>query len=716
MNAPGNKKILLVEDSMITSLAEVVMLEKNGYEVIPVQDGESAVESALNDLTIDLILMDIDLGKGIDGPTAADLIIKQRDIPIVFLTSHSEREIVDKVKSITRYGFVVKNSGDFVLLSSLEMAFELFEAHKKTKESETNFRQLSENINEAFWLSDSLMNEVIYLSPACWEILGLEPSAGLGENWDLIKSIHPDDQREMINAKQKLLEDGKVYSGEFRIICSDGSVKWVRGRAYPVLSQSGEIIRFAGVAEDITLHKSADVALFKSEMKFRSYIENAPMGIFIADNTGRYVEVNPIAAFGLGYSENEILQLSIQDIVEPSNMDIALDHFETVMNEGSAVGDILFRKKDGRILWAQVNAVKLSDTRFMAFCQDITSRKKAEVLLLKSEERMRGIFDSLPIGIFQATLDGRFVYINSAISEILGYKSNHELLDIVNGSSIAEAIYDTPQRRLDFIREVSSEPGNWKIFDNRYKRKDGTIFDAVLAFCERPDPVSGERFHYGYVIDVTEKKIAEKKIECLLFEKDLLLKEVHHRIKNNMSAVSGLLYLQSEFLKDSEAVSAIDDARNRIKSMMLIYDKLYRTSDFTNVDLKDYISNLADEISSTFSIHGRNISIVKEISDFNMNSQMIFPIGIIINEIITNAFKHAFPGKRNGIILISIQRYGSALKLLVRDDGVGIPDSFDIKKADGFGLSLVNILVKQMNGSLEMISSNGTEYRIVIEV
>ncbi|PKL15893.1 MAG: hypothetical protein CVV49_19080 [Spirochaetae bacterium HGW-Spirochaetae-5] len=716
MNASGIKKILLVEDSMITSLAEVVMLEKNGYEVIPVQDGESAVEYALNDLTIDLILMDIDLGKGIDGPTAADLIIKQRDIPIVFLTSHSEREIVDKVRSITRYGFVVKNSGDFVLLSSLEMAFELFEAHKKTKESETNFRQLSENINEAFWLSDSRMNEIIYLSPVCWKMLGLESSVNLKKDWNLIKSIHPDDRREVINAKKKLLENGEDYSGEFRIICLDGSIKWVRGRAYPVLGQSGEIIRFAGVAEDITRHKSTDEALFKSEMKFRSYIENAPMGIFIADNSGRYIEVNPIAALGIGYSEDEILQLSIQDIVEPSNMGIAMDHLTAVMNEGSAVGDILFRKKDGRILWAQVNAVKLSDTRLIAFCQDITSRKKAEILLFKSEERMRSIFDNLPIGIFQSTLDGKFVYLNSAISEILGYRSSHELQDIVNRSSIENVIYEDPNRRPEFVRKVSSEPGNWKIFDNRYKRRDGSIFDAVLAFCERPDPVSGEHFHYGYVIDVTEKKIAEKKIESLLLEKDLLLKEVHHRIKNNMSAVSALLYLQSESLKDSAAVSALDDARNRIMSMMLIYDKLYRTSDYTNVDLRGYISNLVDEISSTFRIDGRSISIVKEIGDFNMNSQMIFPIGIIINEIITNAFKHAFPGKRNGVIFISIQSYGHAMKLLVRDDGVGIPESFDINKADGFGLNLVNILVKQMNGSLEIINVSGTEYRIVVEV
>jgi len=414
--------------------------------------------------------------------------------------------------------------------------------------------------------------------------------------------------------------------------------------------------------------------------------------------------------------DDELLKLKITDIIDSSNVDVGSRHFYTVVHEGRDVGDILFRKKDGSVLWAQVNAVKLSEERFIAFCQDITSRKKAEILLFKSEERMRSIFDNLPIGIFQSTLDGKFVYLNSAISEILGYSSAGELIDMVESSSIADVIYEEPLNRPAFVREVSSEPGIWKIFDNRYKRKDGTAFDGILAFCERPDPVNGEIFHYGYVIDITESKIAEDKIKRLLSEKELLLKEVHHRIKNNMSAVAALLYLQAESMTDKAAVSLLDDARNRIKSMMLIYDRLYRTADYKNVDLTGYISDLVDEISLTYKIDGRNILLEKNILNFKMDSQMLFPIGIIINEIITNAFKHAFPDRNSGVIFISVQSYGNALKLLIRDNGVGIPDSFNIKTTDGFGLSLVNILVNQMNGTLEIIKNNGTEYRIVIEV
>ena len=145
-------------------------------------------------------------------------------------------------------------------------------------------------------------------------------------------------------------------------------------------NHTGEIIRFAGVAEDITLRKSAEDLLLESEAKFRSYVENAPMAVFVTDNYGRFVEINPLAAKGLGYSEEEILKLSIKDIVDSSNVEAAVNHFSKVLINGNAIDEILFRRKDGSELWAQVNAVKLSEDRFMAICQDVTYRKKPGVL------------------------------------------------------------------------------------------------------------------------------------------------------------------------------------------------------------------------------------------------------------------------------------------------------------------------------------------------
>ena len=507
MNETGMKKILLVEDIMITALAEALMLTKNGYEVISAPDGESAVKSALNDLSIDLILMDIDLGRGIDGPTAADLILKERNLPIVFLTSHSEREIVDKVKSITRYGYVVKNSGDFVILSSLEMAFELFEAHSKTKESEENFRQLAASKNEAYAVCDATMNKLIYTSPAIRNIFKIDPVRIKEGEWlsVYLKMVYPEDLHIITNAI-KILHNFEVYTGEYRIICDD-KIKWIKGTAYPVYNDSGVVIKYAAFAEDITVRKIAEKDLLISESKFRSYIDNAPIGIVITDNNGKIIEVNPVVYFSLGYSETEFQKLSIKNIIDPSNAKAAMDHFTIVKKEGKALGDILFRKKNGSVLWLHINAVKLNEERFIAFCQDITERKKAEVIIYKSEERMRNIFDNLPIGIFQSTIDGKFVYINHIISEILGYDSISELIEEVNRSSISELLYVEPDKRPVFIQEISSEPGNWKIFNNRYKKKDGTIIDAVLAFCEKPDPVSGEIFHYGYIINTNDNII-----------------------------------------------------------------------------------------------------------------------------------------------------------------------------------------------------------------
>jgi len=150
--------------------------------------------------------------------------------------------------------------------------------------------------------------------------------------------------------------------------------------------------------------------------------------------------------------------------------------------------------------------------------------------------------------------------------------------------------------------------------------------------------------------------------------------------------------------------------------MMLIYDKLYRTDDYKNIDLMEYVSKLIDDISSTFRVDGRNVIIKKDIGNFKIDSQIIFPLGIIINEIITNAFKHAFNGRSNGVIFVSVQDCGNTLELMIKDDGAGIPDSFDIKKTKGFGLNLVDILVQQMKGSLQITGTNGTEYSIVINI
>ena len=181
MEPANSKTLLLVEDEVLIAMAEARQLSENGYRVLTAHSGEEAVETVVNDLSIDLVLMDIDLGRGMDGTEAAQEILRRRELPIVFLTSHTSKEMVEKVRNITRYGYVIKNSGEFVLVSSIEMAFELFAAHRQIKASETRVKRKLDAVLspqgdlEELDLADIVDVEAIQAS---WTISTPSPASG----------------------------------------------------------------------------------------------------------------------------------------------------------------------------------------------------------------------------------------------------------------------------------------------------------------------------------------------------------------------------------------------------------------------------------------------------------------------------------------------------------------------------------------------------------
>jgi len=204
------------------------------------------------------------------------------------------------------------------------------------------------------------------------------------------------------------------------------------------------------------------------------------------------------------------------------------------------------------------------------------------------------------------------------------------------------------------------------------------------------------------------------KADGLLAEKELILKEVHHRIKNNMNTISSLLSLQASALPEPAAVAALADAGNRIRSMSLLYDRLYRSIDYSELSVKDYLSTLADEIVSNFP-NRQIVTLDKQLQDFMLDAKRLQPLGIIVNELITNIMKHAFRGRTSGVITIAATRSGGRVVVSIHDDGVGIapaPAPASDRHA-GFGLQLVNALAAQLDGTIRVEPDHGT--RIVLE-
>jgi len=212
--------------------------------------------------------------------------------------------------------------------------------------------------------------------------------------------------------------------------------------------------------------------------------------------------------------------------------------------------------------------------------------------------------------------------------------------------------------------------------------------------------------------EVTEMKEAKNKIAKSLAEKEVLLKEVHHRVKNNMAVISSLLSLQADYVEDEKYLDILKESQSRIKSMALVHEMLYQQEEFSSIDVMDYIKSLSESIKRTFSTNPK-ISLEIDVEKLQLEIDLLIPCGLIINELLTNSFKYAFDNQEDPTIKIFLKKTGiNNIMLKISDNGIGLPADYDLEENQGLGFKLVQLLVNQMRGSLEITSSSGTEYTL----
>jgi two-component sensor histidine kinase len=216
-------------------------------------------------------------------------------------------------------------------------------------------------------------------------------------------------------------------------------------------------------------------------------------------------------------------------------------------------------------------------------------------------------------------------------------------------------------------------------------------------------------------MDALQREAA--KTESSLQEKELLLREIHHRVKNNLQVISSLLSLQSRYRKDEQAIAMAQESQNRIKVMALIHEKLYRSKDFANVEFNDYIKNLVNDLFVSYKVSTSRISLKMDIGNISLGIDTAIPTGLIVNELVTNCLKYAFKPDKDGEIRISLRLLDSGEKeLIVSDNGIGLPDGLDIKKAESLGLKMItNLTERSLHGKVNINKDNGTEFRIVFK-
>jgi len=337
--------------------------------------------------------------------------------------------------------------------------------------------------------------------------------------------------------------------------------------------------------------------------------------------------------------------------------------------------------------------------------EDITEHKRLENLLTESEERYRRLFETASDGIvLLEKREGKITHANPATEKMLGYAKKecvgNKLQDI--GVSLDMGDFQTTMQNLN-------KSGILNYNDVPIKTKSGQQIYTDIYLVDRA------RLVQCNIRDITDRKLAEEEIYASLREKEILLRELHHRVKNNMQVISGLFDLQARSSGNPELIEMLNKSQSRIRSMALVHEQLYAAKDLARIDMIAYVRALLQELLQAYKIDPRKIDlIVPPDGDVYVDINKAIPCGLILNELISNALKHAFPGGGPGELRIIIhETKNKEIEIVVQDNGLGLPDDVDIHQPRSMGLYLVNGLVKkQLEGQIEVRRDNGTEFRI----
>lgn len=343
---------------------------------------------------------------------------------------------------------------------------------------------------------------------------------------------------------------------------------------------------------------------------------------------------------------------------------------------------------------------------------EISARKKAEGALSISEYELRSHFLNTPAGVIKWNTDFTVAGWNPAAADIFGYTEDEALGrsgDFIIPESFKSHMSETWSRILNETSPVYST--------NENIRKDGSV-----VICEWINtPVCGIDGKIISIIslftDKTKQIQSEEQIRSSLAEKETLLRELYHRTKNNMQVISSFLQLQARHLNNPKTDSLASSVISRIKTMSLVHEKLYQSKNLSRINLKDYIEELVPLITNYYSVVPGRISIEMNIENINLVIESAIPLGLIINETVTNSFKHAFPGGRNGKISITVrEETDSCIRIIISDNGIGLPESINPRDPSFFGLMTTAAIIEhQMQGTFEITSSGGLTYNILIK-
>lgn len=656
-------------------------------------------------------------------------------------------------------------------LETLEDVTDRINAENNLLHSEEKYRLIADyNYDWEFWIAPG--GNYVYLSPSCERISGYSPEEFISDAGLMERIVHPEDlgiyRQHSSTVKSDAPETDAI---DFRILTKSGEVRWINHVCQPIFGRDGEWLGRRGSHRDITERRKIDDYIRKiSDLKVHLLGPHSPderlktitegiIEIWGADfariwmmdtsdlcekgcghapvsegphicrdrsrclhllaSSGRYTHTDgghrrvPLGAYKIGrVASGEYPSFITNDVINDPRVHnhewamelglVAFAGYRLSSDENTPIGVMALFSKHKITPWEDELLKDLAST-----ASQVIMRGFATKSLHASELKYRSLTENTPDIVFAADMNGTITYASPKVNEY-GF-----LVEEIVGRTLFSFIHADDRDRVqdEFSRQITEGAR----FDSTFRMADK--FEIIHYFEERSNLVLDEFGNPmgidGLLRDVTDRKNAEDEVQRSLQEKQVLLKEIHHRVKNNLQVVWGLIDLQVQTLKDQNIINILRDSQNRIRAMALIHETLYRSDDLSHIRISQYIEKLMTNLFSTYSVSSSRIRVVTDVEDILLDVESSIPCGLIINELVSNSFKHAFPNDRNGEIRIAFHLADSRYTLSFVDTGVGIPKEIDYLNTDSLGLKLVNLLATdQLDGTIQLTREGGTCFTI----
>lgn len=617
------------------------------------------------------------------------------------------------------------------LLNQAAVTIKRLLAEQALRESEKKYRTLVTQSPDGIFVIDLQGNFLSVNQAMCAGLKYSEAEFLSKKIWDIVP-------KQFMELHKKRLADilkgeAKNEAAEYVVRGKEGETHYISIVSAPFYKDN-ELIGFQGIARDITEKKKIETRLRESEEYYRTLVETSPDAIIIVDGGGRvtFASQKAYEIFGIP-SQTSIKGISFLDFVEPGEIPQVQERLVEILSGRTQPQTREYRLlgQDLRPFWGEISSAPLRDAAgrnvgLLLVLRDISERKQAEDALSASDERLRDIIFSMGDWVWEVDEKGVYTFSSGQGLDLLGSSNK----DIIGKTPFSFMPPEEAKRVKTLFAEIVAKKApitdleNWNI--TQHGERICLLTNAVPIL----DKEGNLRGYRGVDKDITARKQAEELIKASLKEKEVLLQEIHHRVKNNLQIISGLLTLQADQSAGKSLSEIFQESQDRIRSIALVHEKLYRSHNLAEIAFDEYLRSLVENLFTSQGIAAGRITLKYEMEPILFTIEKAIPLGLIVNELVTNALKHAFPSGRQGEIRIGLHGYKGAksyalktdsgtlhctptCELIVADNGVGLPPGFKPDTQKSLGMNLVSMLAKQLQAELKIITGPGTGFRLL---